>query len=84
MGPRAGLDWCGKSRYPHRHLIHGPSSRQLVAIPTGLYRLCYPGPHPQDVSWSDAARRPRYVCHGTGSFGGASPFEGGIVCGVYI
>ena len=25
VGPRAGLDWCGKSQ-PHRDLISGPSS----------------------------------------------------------
>jgi hypothetical protein len=28
MGPRAGLDGCGKSR-PHRHSIPGPSSQSL-------------------------------------------------------
>ena len=38
MGPRAGLDRCGKSR-PHRDLIPGPSRPQPVAIPTEL-----PGP----------------------------------------
>ena len=38
MGPRAGLDRCGKSR-PQRGSIPGPSSPQPVAIPTEL-----PGP----------------------------------------
>jgi hypothetical protein len=38
VGPRADLDRCGKSR-PHRDSIPGPSSPQLVAIPTEL-----PGP----------------------------------------
>ena len=38
MGPRAGLDRCGKSR-PHRDSIPGPSSPYPVAIPTEL-----PGP----------------------------------------
>jgi len=38
VGPRAGLDRCGKSR-PHRHSrVTGPSSPQLVAIPTELSR----------------------------------------------
>ena len=40
MGPRAGLNRCGKSR-PHRVSIPGPSSPQPVAIPTEL-----PGPCP--------------------------------------
>ena len=38
MGPRAGLDMCGKSRR-HRDSIPGPSSPQPVVIPTEL-----PGP----------------------------------------
>ena len=38
VGPRAGLDKCGKSR-PHRNSIPGPSSPWPVAIPTTL-----PGP----------------------------------------
>jgi len=38
VGPRVGLDRCGKSR-PHRDSIPGPSSPQPVAIPTAL-----PGP----------------------------------------
>ena len=38
MGPRAGLDRCGKSR-PHQDSISAPSSPQPVAIPTEL-----PGP----------------------------------------
>ena len=38
MGPRAGLDRCGKSRL-HRDSIPEPSSPQPVAIPTEL-----PGP----------------------------------------
>ena len=37
MGPRAGLEKCGKSR-PHRDSISGPSSPQPVAIPTALSR----------------------------------------------
>ena len=35
VGPRAGLDRCGKS-HPHRDSIPGPSSPQPVAIPTTL------------------------------------------------
>ena len=38
MGPRAGLDRCGKSR-SHPDAIPGPSSPKPVAIPTTL-----PGP----------------------------------------
>ena len=37
MGPRVGLDGCGKSRL-HRDSILGPSSPQRVAIPTELSR----------------------------------------------
>ena len=37
VGPRAGLDGCGKSR-PHRDSIPGPSSPWRVAIPTVLSR----------------------------------------------
>ena len=33
MGPRAGLDRCGKSR-PHRDSIPGPPSPWRVAVPT--------------------------------------------------
>ena len=39
VGPRAGLDRCGKSRF-HRDSIPGPSSPQPVAITTTL-----PGPY---------------------------------------
>jgi len=38
VGPRAGLDRCGKSRL-HRESIPGPPARSSVAIPTEL-----PGP----------------------------------------
>jgi len=38
VGPRAGLDSCGKSR-SRRDSIPGPSSPQRVAIPTELSRL---------------------------------------------
>jgi hypothetical protein len=38
VGPRAGLDRCGKS-LPHQDLILGPSSRGQ-----SLYRLSYSGP----------------------------------------
>ena len=41
MGPRAGLDGCGKSR-PHRESIPHRPARSSVAIPTelpGLYIL---------------------------------------------
>jgi hypothetical protein len=38
VGPRAGLNRCGKS-LPHRNSIPGPSCQQPVAIPTEL-----PGP----------------------------------------
>jgi hypothetical protein len=37
VGPRAGLDRCGKSR-PHQDWIPGPSSPQPVAIPSELSR----------------------------------------------
>ena len=37
LGPRAGLDGCGKS-CPHRDSIPGPSSPLRVAIPTELSR----------------------------------------------
>jgi hypothetical protein len=37
VGPRAGLDGCGKVR-PHRDSIPGPSSPYRVAIPTELSR----------------------------------------------
>jgi hypothetical protein len=35
VGPRTGLDGCGKSR-PHRELNPGPPSRKQVAVPTEL------------------------------------------------
>jgi hypothetical protein len=35
VGPRAGLDRCGKSR-PHRDSVTGPSSLKPVAVPTEL------------------------------------------------
>jgi len=35
VGPRAGLDWCGRS-LPHRDSIPGPSSPYPVTIPTAL------------------------------------------------
>ena len=38
VGPRAGLDCCGKSR-PRRDSIAGPSSQQQVAIPKVLTGL---------------------------------------------
>jgi hypothetical protein len=37
VGPRAGLDGCGKSR-PQRYSIPGPSSPYRVALPTALSR----------------------------------------------
>jgi len=37
VGPRAGLEGCGKSR-PHRDSIPAPSSPKRVAIPTELSR----------------------------------------------
>ena len=37
VGPRAGLDWCGKFR-PHRNSIPRPSNQRRVAIPTELSR----------------------------------------------
>ena len=39
MGPRTGLDWCGKFRPHHRDSIPGPSIPQRVAIPTALSLL---------------------------------------------
>ena len=41
VGPRVGLDRCGKSR-PHRDSIPGPPSPQSVTIPTEL-------PGPQEI-----------------------------------
>ena len=38
VGPRAGLDGCGKSHPPHRDLITGPSRPYRVAIPPELSR----------------------------------------------
>ena len=40
LGPRDGLDRCGKSR-PHRDSIRRPSSPQRVAIPTELLRSLF-------------------------------------------
>ena len=40
MGPRAGLDGCGKSRPPST----GIRSPDLPARTESLYRLSYPGP----------------------------------------
>ena len=40
VGPRTGLDGCGKSR-PHRDSIPGSSSPQRFAIPTELPRPIY-------------------------------------------
>ena len=37
VGPRAGLDACGKS-HPHRNSKPGPSSPSQAAIPTELPR----------------------------------------------
>jgi hypothetical protein len=37
VGPRTGLDECGKPR-PHRDSIPGPSSPERVAIPTELFQ----------------------------------------------
>jgi hypothetical protein len=37
VGPRVGLEGCGKSR-PHQDSIPGPSSPWRVAIPTELSR----------------------------------------------
>jgi hypothetical protein len=36
VGPRTGLDWCGKSR-PRQNWIPGPSRPQKVAKPTTLF-----------------------------------------------
>jgi len=53
VGPRAGLDGCGKSRH-HRDSIPRPSSPQRVA------KLNYPGPQglygTAKNSWDPAAR----------------------------
>ena len=51
VGPRTGLDGCGKSR-PHRDSIFGPSSPQRVAVPTTLSRsigMC-------EVQWNSSPR----------------------------
>ena len=37
VGPRVGLDGCGKSRL-HRDSVPGPSSTQRIAIPTEMSR----------------------------------------------
>ena len=37
MGPRAGLDGCGKCR-PHRDSISRPSSPSRIAVPTAPFR----------------------------------------------
>ena len=37
MGPRAGLDGCGKS-HPRRNSIPGPSTSRRVTVPTELSR----------------------------------------------
>ena len=47
LGPRAGMDRCGKS-LSHRNSIPGPSSPYPVAIPTEL-----PGPQYQGVADTD-------------------------------
>ena len=39
MGPRTGLDWCGKFRPQQRDSIPAPSIPQRVAIPTALSLL---------------------------------------------
>jgi hypothetical protein len=36
VGPRAGLDGCGKS-HPHRDSIPGLSNQQRVAVPAELH-----------------------------------------------
>ena len=60
VGPRPGLDRCGKSR-PHRDSIPGPSSPKPVAIPTEL-----PGPQcihsPAYISccFSSPSKRPNH------------------------
>ena len=38
MGPRAGLDMCGKSPPHHRDSVSGPSNPKRVTIPTELFR----------------------------------------------
>ena len=38
VGPRSGLDGCGKSR-PRRDMIPGPSSLQRVSVLTALSKL---------------------------------------------
>jgi hypothetical protein len=40
VGPRAGLDRCGKS-----HLPPGFDPRTISARSESVYRLSYPGPH---------------------------------------
>ena len=51
VGPRTGLDRCGKSR-PHRDSIPGPSSPWAVATPIEL-----PGPRENTSGWVILALR---------------------------
>ena len=45
VGPRAGLDGCGKSRPPpNRDSFPGPSSQERFAIPTGASLKFFYGP----------------------------------------
>ena len=68
LGPRAGLDGCGKSR-PQRDSIPGPSSPWGVAIPTELSRptkhTCPPVGFEPTISTGERPLRPaltgRYV-----------------------
>ena len=58
MGPRAGLDGCGKSR-PERDSIPGPSSPKRVDIPTELSRT------------NSSVKTQSKVLHGWGRWAGA-------------
>ena len=66
MGPRAGLNRCGKSR-PHRDSIPGPPSPYSVAIPTTL-----PGPRQRA---KDRIKLPRL----TGSHRSEGPVKSGCI-----
>jgi len=75
VGPRVGLDRCGKSR-PHRDSIPGPSSPWPVAIPTTLpgapHNLNYQSGNLltciQEVSGSNTSQNIGYLAFGSSLF----------------
>ena len=62
MGPKAGLDGCGKSRPPPT----GIRSPDRPARSGSLYRLSYPGPPPAGITAiTEAIRFARFFCEST-------------------